>query len=341
MAEDTELKPIYLLTGTDRPKLEVALGRLRRHFLAEATELTTAQETDGPGVVALCNAGGLFGDGRLVIVDYVDGISNAEGRLSKGWKVGDVDAVQQYLASPAPGTTLALVARDLKKDASLYKASVKAGSVLEFSVAKKALTAWVSQQFAAAGVRVEPDASAALIALVGEDLKQLSSEVQKLATWARGEPIGEREVALLSPALAETSDYRLADLWSRRELPGVLAVSEEIMERDSKTRRDVAARLSARFGAQVLSVARAKRLKDSGLGVAAAQKQLGLRFDWQARRAYEQADSFSQSELDDAVVRLSELDLGLKGGSRLAPDLELQRALVDLGGEPRPQRGQP
>ena len=331
MAERTELKSIYLLTGTDRPKLEVALGRLRSHFVPEATELTTAQETDGPGAVALCNAGGLFGDRRLVIVDYVDGVPSAEGRLSKGWKVGDLHAVQDYLASPAPDTTLALVARDLKKDASLYKASAKSGSVLEFSVARNALTKWVSQQFAAAGVRAEPDASAALIALVGDDLQQLSSEVRKLATWARGEPIGEREVELLTPALAETSDYRLADLWSRGELPGVLGVSEEIMERDSKPRRDVAARLSARFGSQVLAVARARRLKDAGVGVSAAQKPLGLRFDWQARRAYEQADPFSQSELDDAVVRLSELDLALKGGSRLAPDLELQRALVDLG----------
>ena len=81
----------------------------------------------------------------------------------------------------------------------------------------------------------------------------------------------------------------------------------------------------------MLAIARAKRLKDSGVTAAAAQKPLGLRFDWQARRAYAQADAFSQSELDQAIVRLSELDLALKGKSRLAPELELQRAFVDLG----------
>jgi hypothetical protein len=32
-------------------------------------------------------------------------------------------------------------------------------------------------------------------------------------------------------------------------------------------------------------------------------------------------------------VRLAELDLALKGDSRLAPDLELQRALLDLTAE--------
>jgi DNA polymerase III subunit delta len=320
MAEAADLEPVYLITGSDRPKIELALGRLRGHFVPEATELTTALETDGQTAVALCNAGGLFGDARLVVVTAVE-----------RWKAADVKAVEAYLSSPAPETVLALVAEELKKDAALLKACKKAGSVLEYSVPKRNLSSWVAQQFAAAGARAEPDACAALLQLVGDDLQQLASEVHKLATWAAGEPIGEREVEMLVPALAETSDYRLADLWSGRDLAGLLRVSEEIMDRDPKARRDVAARLSARFGGQVLSVARAKRLKEAGVPVAAAQKSLGLRFDWQARRAYEQAEPFAQAELDDAVVRLAELDLALKGGSKLAPDLELQRALVDLG----------
>jgi len=322
VADPTE--PVYLLVGTDRPKIEVALGRLRGHFVPEATELTTAQETDGETAVALCNAGGLFGDARLVVVTGVE-----------KWKAADVKAVEAYVASPAPDTVLALVAEELKKDSALLKACRKAGSVLEYSIAKGKVTQWVAQQFAAAGARAEPEACAALVQLVGDDLQQLASEVHKLATWAGGEPIGEREVELLVPALAETSDYRLADLWSRGDVAALLRVSEEIMERDPKARREVAARLSARFGGQVLSVARAKRLKDAGVSVGAAQKSLGLRFDWQARRAYEQAEPLSQGDLDGAVVRLSELDLALKGGSRLAPDLELQRALVDLGREDR------
>ena len=334
MAEPADLKPVYLLTGSDRPKIEVALGRLRRHFVPEATELTTAQETDGETAVALCNAGGLFGDARLVVVEYVDGTPNADGRLTRGWKAADLKLVEDYLKAPAPDTTLALVARDLKKDAALAKACAKAGLVLSFAVEKNKVTQWVAQQFAAAGVRAEPEACAALVQLVGDDVQQLASEVQKLATWAGDEPIGEHEVELLVPALAETSDYKLADLWSSRDLPALLRVSEEIMERDAKTRRDVAPRLAARFGGQVLSVARARRLKDAGTGLAEAQKALGLRFDWQARRAFEQAGRFEQSELDGAVVRLAELDLALKGGSRLTPDLELQRALVDLGTEP-------
>ena len=46
---DADLKPVYLLTGSDRPKIETALGRLRRHFEPEAVELVSAQEISGAG----------------------------------------------------------------------------------------------------------------------------------------------------------------------------------------------------------------------------------------------------------------------------------------------------
>ena len=49
-----------------------------------------------------------------------------------------------------------------------------------------------------------------------------------------------------------------------------------------------------------------------------------------AEKVFAQAEGFSPDELCDAVVRLSELDGALKGQSKLAPDLEVQRALVDL-----------
>ena len=103
MAESPDLKPVYLLTGSDRPKVETALGRLRRHFEPEAVELVSAQDVPGEEAVALCNVGSLFGDARLVVVEGVDGRRNAEGRLANGWKVADVKAIEAYLASPAPG----------------------------------------------------------------------------------------------------------------------------------------------------------------------------------------------------------------------------------------------
>ena len=48
------------------------------------------------------------------------------------------------------------------------------------------------------------------------------------------------------------------------------------------------------------------------------------------RKLYAQARNYSVDELRGATVRLAELDHALKGGSRLANDLELERALVEI-----------
>jgi DNA polymerase III delta subunit len=220
MAESPALKPVYLLTGSDRPKIETALGRLRRHFEPEATEIVSAQERSGGEAAALCNAGSLFGDARLVLVEGVDGRRNSEGRLANGWKAADVKAIEEYLASPAPDTVLALVAEELKKDAPLRKACAKVGDVLAYDVAKRNVNTWVAERFKQAGARAEPDACAALVELVGEDLNQLANEIDKLALWAGDEPIGEREVELLVAAVADTPTFTLTDAWAQRDTRG-------------------------------------------------------------------------------------------------------------------------
>jgi DNA polymerase III delta subunit len=47
-------------------------------------------------------------------------------------------------------------------------------------------------------------------------------------------------------------------------------------------------------------------------------------------KLFAQARNFSPEELRDVTLRLANLDHALKGGSRLAPELELERALVDV-----------
>src|SRR4029077_2205041 len=106
VASERELKPVYLLTGTDRPKIAVALQRLRGRIGEDATEQLHATEASGEDAVAACNALGLFGgEARLVVVDGVE-----------GWKAADVKELESYLAAPAPTTVLALIGDGVKKD---------------------------------------------------------------------------------------------------------------------------------------------------------------------------------------------------------------------------------
>jgi DNA polymerase-3 subunit delta len=329
MASGPDLKPVYLLTGSDRPKIETALARLRRHFEPEAVELVTAQEVSGPDAAALCNVGSLFGDARLVVIEGVDGRRNADGRLASGWKVADVKAIEEYLASPAPGTVLALVAEELKKDAPLTKACAKAGDVLAFEVPKRNVANWVAERFKQAGARAEPEACAALVHLVGEDIHQLANEIDKLALWAGDEPIGQNEVELLVAAVAETPTFALTDAWAQRDGARTLAASETIFEREGRPRRDTAPRMAGALGNHLSFMRRCQQLAAAGVRPRDAASTL-KRHPFYVEKVFAQAANFSEDELRDAVVRLAGLDHALKGGSKLAPDLELQRALIDL-----------
>lgn len=336
---DAPDQPVYLLTGSDRPKIGTALQRLRRHFAPESIEVVSALELSGEGAVALCNAGSLFGDARLVVVEDVDGRRSDDNRRRGGWKAADVQAVASYLASPAPATVLALVGEDVKKTTALRKACSKAGRVLEYAVERKKLAAWVAEQFRQRGVSAEPEACAAMIQLVGEDLQALALEVDKLATWAAGsEPVGEREVEALVASSADAPVFLLTDAWAARSPARALDASETIFEREAKPRRDTAARLAGALGGHVGKLRSIARLSADGVSAKEAAASLRLH-PYYAQKLYAQAEAFSLDELQSAVVRLAALDGALKGQSRLAPDLEVQRALVDLTA--RPGRSRP
>jgi len=314
-----ELKPVYLLHGSDRPKIARAVRRLRDRIGDESTEHLNAREAPGPDVVAACNAMGLFtGEGRLVIVDEVE-----------RWKAADVKEVAAYLASPAPATVLALVALELKTDSALVKVVAKTGQVLAYEVTKRKLPDWVAEQFGRFGAKADADACRALIDIVGDDLDELTSEIDKLSTWAAGDPITLRDVEQMAAGRAETAIFALTDAWGRRDVGAVLRSAEEIMERSHRPRSGELMRIIGSLVNHVGRVRRCQRLADEGVRAKDAAPKLKMH-PFAAEKAFAQAANFSADELSDALIRLSELDAAAKGGSRMPADLELERALVDV-----------
>jgi DNA polymerase-3 subunit delta len=315
----TELKPVYLLHGSDRPKIARAVRRLRERIGDESTEHLNAREVSGEEAVAVCNALGLFlGEGRLVIVQEAE-----------RWKAADVKEVVAYLAAPAPATVLALVAEEMKADSALAKAVAKAGQVLAYDVPKRKLPDWVAEQFGRLGAKADPEACRALIEIVGDDLDELTSEIDKLATWAAGDTITVREVEQQAAGRAETAIFALTDAWGRRDVGAALRAAEEIMERSHRPRSSELMRIIASLASHVGRVRRCQRLADEGLRAKDAAPRLKMH-PFAAEKAFAQAANFSADELGDALVRLAELDAAAKGGSRLPADLELERALVDV-----------
>ena len=313
-----ELRPVYLLTGSDRPKVERALQRLRARVGEEAVEVLSATEANGDDAVAACNSLGLLASRRLVIVQDVE-----------RWRAADVKAVAGYLDDPVPGVVLALVGEGVKRDAPIAKLAAKFGDLLVYDVAKGDLPRWVADQFRRLGAEVDPAACRALVEIVGDDLHALAGEVEKLAVWAGGEPIGEREVELLAAPSAQMPGFALTDAWGRRDVPAVLEAADSMLERSGEHPSRVIARLVGLLTHHVTRVRACQTLAAEGVRPRDAAPQLKVH-PYAAEKAFAHAENFSAEELREVVVRLAELDLALKGAGRLGNELELERALVDV-----------
>jgi len=311
------LRPAYLLLGSDRPKVRRAVARLRARFPAESIEHLTADIVTGADAVASCNAIGLFGDegARLVLVEGVE-----------RWGAEDVANVVRYLEAPVETNVLALVAEGALRATTLVDAAGKTGQVLRFDAPKpRDLPGWVRAEFERQGTRVDADTARALVDIVGDDVNELAGEIDKVITWAGGEPIGRREVEQIAVSAGDTFVWALTDAWGDRDLPRVLAACELLLERRAKEPFAVASALASYVG----RVRAAQAMAEEGLPTAEVAKRLKIK-EYPARKALGHARNYTRDELDTAVVRLAELDAALKGASRLGAELQLERTLVEL-----------
>jgi DNA polymerase III subunit delta len=310
------LLPVYLLTGSDRPKHLRALRRLRARFGLEAVEQLSAETATGADAVAACNALGLFGGhegGRLVIVEGVE-----------RWRKPDLEAVEAYLRDPVEGAVLALFAQGPLRGSTLTDVAEERGRVLDYNVPKaNNLHRWVAGEFKRLDVKVDADAARTLVDLVGEDTLALSSEIDKLRSWSGGEPVGRAEVERLAAPGREAAAWALTDAWGARDLLTLLDACELALERKEPFL------LAVGLASHVGRVRAAQVLAEEGLGAREIASRLKIK-EFPARKALQHAERYSRAELDAALVRLADLDAAIKGASRLSSELELLRALIDV-----------
>ena len=324
----SELKPAYLITGSDQPKVGLAVKRLKARFLAESIENLTGEQgpdaSSGADAVASLNALGLFGEGeRLVVV-----------RGMGAWKKADVDAVAAYLDEPAAHSVLALVGAP-PRAGDLAKACAAAGDVLRFDVPTRArgrrldYPAWVRQQFERHGLSVDAATAQRLVELVGDDATALENEVTKLATWAGNESVGVIEVERLVAHSHEAAAFALTDSWGARNRSAALVAAFAAVEESGEEPFLQALRVAG----QAAKVRGARRILDAGGTTRDVAQELGLK-DYPARKAAQFSENYTSDELDQAAVTLARLDFDLKGGRPLSGALQLERAILEITGSP-------
>jgi DNA polymerase III subunit delta len=312
-----DLKPAYLIAGSDWLKVDAASARLRAHFPEEAVEQLSAGGDEAVDVVGACNALGLFGGRRLVLVRNAEALDDDA-----------VAGIVGYLSDPAPDTVLALFgAGGITPKHALAVAVAAVGDVRLFDAPERKQAAdWVVRRLGERGVGCSAAVGRRLVDLAGDDIGDLAVEVEKVAAYCANGEAKVEDVELLVIPRADVKPWDITDAWGRRDAAAVIALSTADVERPE----DVG-RLISQLSAHVRKVHRAAVILDDGGSQADVARDLNLK-PFPASKLVGQARSFARDELGRAVVRLADLDLAVKGGSRLDARFELELALAEITG---------
>ena len=320
MAEREPLLPVYLIHGSDRPKVDLAVRRLRQRVEQEGGSVEVlhagAAEDAGTGEAAVgaCNALGLFGGLRLVLVTGVE-----------AWDAPAGEPVIAYLDAPAPDTVLALVAEKVRADARLVKAVAKVGRVLPYELPeRKELPGWLRKQAQRLGLELEPDALRRLLELGRDDALALSGEIEKLALWADGRPVTPADVDALCVLDPDLPPWDLTDALGERRGQDVLVMLGRFLDgRDGEV-----ARILPALARHLRQLHAAKLLVDQGAGAEQVAKALGLRSAFPARKLCRQSSLWTREELAEAIARIAAAERDTRGDSPLPDRFTLERAVA-------------
>jgi len=320
MADETELKPLYLICGTDKPKVRRAAMRLRQRVVAESGSDLNVAVFDGRSqrvaevLTAADTAAFAFGT-RLLLVNGAD-----------KWPAADRERLLEYLKDPAPATCIALVGDTFAKTERLTKALEKQQQVLRYDVPKRAeLIDWVRVRAKARRMEMPTSAIRHFVALVGEDPDRAETELDKLAAYTRGGSVTPDDIDAVCTATSEARIFELTDAVGRRDVRAAFRCLETLYAGGATALEVFYALL--RHTRQLVAAAEVP----PAMPAAEVAKTIGVH-PFTAKKLLEQRANFDRRSLGRALITLADAEAGMKGKAQVEPELVLEMALAQLIG---------
>jgi DNA polymerase-3 subunit delta len=304
---------VYLLLGDDEERKARAVERLRGGRPVEAYD---ASETPPEAVVSACNSYSLFGEGPFVLVKNLD-----------AWNAAQKAVLVEYLDDPAPVADLVLLGKKLGAREKLLAAVKESGEVHTFEQPTgKALVGWVVGQAKRLGLDLPEDLARNLTDRCSGDKIRLTSEIEKLALYVGEGKVTREDVEALCPPDVRSNIFAFVDSLAAGDRGKALKSLEDLISTGEPPLR-VTYMVRRQFGL----VARARALSERG----ASQREVASELKvppFVARKLEEQAQGLE--DLERALALVLDLERGLKGGSDLGDELQVELAVLKLSEGP-------
>jgi DNA polymerase-3 subunit delta len=323
----------YIFHGRDELSRTETLAKLRDQMGDPSLADLNTTVLDGDSLTLgelqqVCDSLPFMSDRRLVIVhNYLSRLGGVGKRSGKGTPLG---ALAEYLPTMPDSARLFFVENEtLSKDHPILKLAEKdeAGRVYAFDgPGRGELAGWVSKRVESKGATVERPAADALAIAVGDDLRLLDSEIEKLVTYVGDErSITTHDVELLVPYAGTANVFAMVDAIGRRDGRTALRLLHKLLDENAAPLY-----LLSMIVRQFRILIQVKELSAQGLAASTIAKRAGLH-PFVAEKAQRQAMNFSMGQLEAIYARLLETDLSIKTG-QMADVLALDTLVAALCG---------
>jgi len=189
------------------------------------------------------------------------------------------------------------------------------------------LRRWIAQCAEKKGGQILPSAVEELAAFIGNDLRLLDQEIDKLMAYVDGaRPINTEDIHLLVSYVQEASIFEMVDALGRRDGERAIELLHELLDKDVAPPY-----LLYMITRQFRIMLQVKELERRGVGRREISEELKLR-QFIVDKGLQQARNFSFKQLEAAYRKLLETDMALKTG-RTEPVLALDMLIVELSGK--------
>ena len=316
------IKPLYLFYGDEEFLMQRALLRLEAALTDRAGEPPTkvtreAQEVELPEFLAESRAATLWGAGQLLILRRVDLYPPAQ-----------LKALATYLDHPAPRAWVVLLAeglkvREVEKHAVWGRMYREEAALGFYRLREGELYQWLSREARLQGKNLTLAAAQRLVEIVGDNLAELSQELEKLALFSGADHT--LTPALVTQLASHSRSYNIFALVEALGEPGFhrrLASLGHLLDLGEHP-----AKILGMLAWQVRILIRVK--EGAGKNPAELARSLGVP-QWKVKSLGQQAARFSDAALKNHLNALHQVDFHLKTSTG-SPRLWLEWALLKMG----------
>jgi len=330
---------LYILYGKDDFLLSQALESLKKgkspsDTLAANVSVFEAQQLSFSELVGACSAAPFLSPVRIVIVkgllglfEEMQGWGREKRRPSKKANagLGEWEKLASYVREMPSTTILILVdGGDIGRDNRLLKLLSPLGEVRAFpQPGRSQVSRWIYSRVREEGSAISQKAVDLLIELVGYDLWVMSSEVDKLLSFAQGRQITEDDVRQVSSFAREVSIFSLVDAVLEGEKRQAQVMLWKLL-REGVSPSYILTMLARQLRLVVL----AKELKEAKFNGEVRSRAENVS-EYSLKKALEQARQYSFERVKGVFEKLLETDVAMKSG-RYEGDLALELLLTEL-----------